>query len=155
MGFVGNLRYIEMLDFMLGFAAIDIAGDDGYTYSRWPWQRGAILTDFSPDPDDPYTVCAKCKGYHDMPQGIAGPGGWSPFDKLKGAGDKDDKKRPKPKAKKLPPMCKCPKPKAAPKKKADASARPAAPASVAEPKTEAIGGAFDREKAERLSRLRP
>ena len=156
MGFVGNLRYLEMLDFMLGFAAIDIAGDDGYTYSRWPWQRGAILTDFDPDPDEPYTVCAKCKGYRDMPQGVDGPGGWSPFDKMKPAGDEDDKKKPEPK--KPPRMCRCPKPRPAPVKKAEASARPAAPvatSSVAEPETKATGTAYDRDEAERLSQLRP
>jgi len=155
-GFVGNLRYLEMLDFMLGFAAIDIAGDDGYTYSRWPWQRGAILTDFDPDPDEPYTVCAKCKGYRDMPQGVDGPGGWSPFDKMKPAGDEDDKKKPEPK--KPPRMCRCPKPRPAPVKKAEVSARPAAPvatSSVTEPKTKATGTAHDRDEAERLSQLRP
>jgi len=147
---------------MLGFAAIDIAGDDGYQYSRWPWQRGAILTDFDPDPDEPYTVCAKCKGYHDLPQGVDGPGGWSPFDKMKLGKGEDDKKKPKPKPKKPPRMCRCPKPRPAPAKKADASARPAAPAvepvattSVAEPETKATGTAYDRDEAERLSHLRP
>lgn len=41
-GFVGlvwNLRYMEMIDFYLGFAGLDIAGDDGYQFGVWPGQR--------------------------------------------------------------------------------------------------------------------
>ncbi|NLW49723.1 MAG: hypothetical protein GXY85_02625 [Candidatus Brocadiaceae bacterium] len=37
-GVVANARYMEMLDFMLGWAYIDLARDDGRTMSRWPWR---------------------------------------------------------------------------------------------------------------------
>jgi len=36
-GLVGNIRYMEMLDFLLGWAGLDIACDDGKRFSRWPW----------------------------------------------------------------------------------------------------------------------
>ncbi|MFQ6134153.1 MAG: hypothetical protein ACE5R4_19070 [Armatimonadota bacterium] len=38
MGLVGNANYYEMLDFVLGFAGIDISGDDGAYTGKWPWQ---------------------------------------------------------------------------------------------------------------------
>jgi len=38
-GFVGNLRYTEVVDFMLGFTGFDLAGDDGQM-ARWPWKPG-------------------------------------------------------------------------------------------------------------------
>ncbi len=38
-GGVANLRYMEMVDFVLGWSTLDIAGDDGYRYAKWPWQR--------------------------------------------------------------------------------------------------------------------
>ncbi|MFO8007283.1 MAG: hypothetical protein R6V05_06050 [Candidatus Brocadiia bacterium] len=41
-GFVGlvwNARYTEMLDFVLGFTTIDIAGDDGYAVGRWAFPQ--------------------------------------------------------------------------------------------------------------------
>ena len=88
---------MEMLDFMLGWATIDVAGDDGTKLSAWPWRRGGLLTRRQPDPKEPYTICQKCKRYRSMPQGVNGPGGWSPFDKITGAG----KARPEPR------LCRC------------------------------------------------
>jgi len=41
LGFIGviaNLRYMEVLDFILGFADLDIAGDDGDQLGHWPWR---------------------------------------------------------------------------------------------------------------------
>jgi hypothetical protein len=38
-GAVGNLRYMEMVDFLLGFAGVDIAADDGRKFGRYPWQK--------------------------------------------------------------------------------------------------------------------
>jgi len=38
-GFVGlvwNARYMEMVDFILGWSTLDIAGDDGYRFGKWP-----------------------------------------------------------------------------------------------------------------------
>ena len=80
---VGNLRYLEMLDLMLGFTTIDIAGDDGVKHGAWPWQRGAILT----NPE----ATKKVKGPAD------GPGGKSPFRKSE-AGKAPKKKAAKPSA---------------------------------------------------------
>ena len=37
-GFVGNLRYAEILDFVLGFTTMDIACDDGRAMGRWAFQ---------------------------------------------------------------------------------------------------------------------
>jgi len=37
-GFVGNLNYFEALDFVLGFAGIDLCGDDGVLLGKWPDQ---------------------------------------------------------------------------------------------------------------------
>ena len=36
-GVVGNLRYMEMIDFILGWTTLDIGGDDGRKVGRWPW----------------------------------------------------------------------------------------------------------------------
>jgi len=38
LGAVGNLRYMEILDFLVGFTTIDIAGDDGVKMGHWPWR---------------------------------------------------------------------------------------------------------------------
>jgi hypothetical protein len=38
-GFVWNLRYMEMVDFMLGWFGLDIAGDDGYDVGQWSFPR--------------------------------------------------------------------------------------------------------------------
>ncbi|MHC5035057.1 MAG: hypothetical protein ACYTFZ_08480 [Planctomycetota bacterium] len=38
-GAVANARYMEMIDFVLGWSTLDIAGDDGYKLSKWPWMR--------------------------------------------------------------------------------------------------------------------
>jgi hypothetical protein len=35
---VGNANYMEMFDFVLGFAGLDICGDDGNLVGKWPWQ---------------------------------------------------------------------------------------------------------------------
>jgi hypothetical protein len=43
LGFIGaaaNLRYMEIVDFLLGLACIDLAGDDGQPMSKWPWRGG-------------------------------------------------------------------------------------------------------------------
>ena len=96
-GLVGNLRYLEMVDFLLGFAAIDISGDDGTKYSAWPWERGRLFTRFTPPTDEPYTVCGKCGRYHSLPKGVDGPGWWSPFERYGGGA----------KHKKDAPVCRC------------------------------------------------
>jgi hypothetical protein len=41
LGFIGaaaNARYMEIIDFLLGFACVDLARDDGKPMSRWPWR---------------------------------------------------------------------------------------------------------------------
>ena len=41
MGYVGivlNGNWVQMADAMFGWMGIDIAGDDGYKFGRWPWQ---------------------------------------------------------------------------------------------------------------------
>jgi len=41
-GFVGivwNARWSQMLDFVLGWTTLDIDGDDGYKFGKWPWQK--------------------------------------------------------------------------------------------------------------------
>ena len=41
MGYVGlvvNLHYVQVIDGMLGWFGIDIAGDDGRKLGLWPWQ---------------------------------------------------------------------------------------------------------------------
>lgn len=41
-GFVFNLRYLEVLDFLLGWTMLDLCGDDGDVLGHWPWQaKGA------------------------------------------------------------------------------------------------------------------
>ncbi|MHC4592176.1 MAG: hypothetical protein ACYS8L_05715 [Planctomycetota bacterium] len=37
-GVVLNLRYAEMLDFLIGFTTLDIAHDDGRKMGKWFWQ---------------------------------------------------------------------------------------------------------------------
>ena len=143
-GFVGNLRYLEMLDFMLGFAAIDIAGDDGTKYSAWPWQRKRLLTRFEPLTDEPYTVCSKCGKYHSLPKGADGPGGTSPFDKLGGA------KEPKPD----PPLCRGVAAPREPQRPAAVVRRPTLAPATPAPTTGTLGG-YDPAEARRLSEARP
>ena len=43
-GLIGNLRYTEILDFIVGFTTLDIAGDDGNKMGHWPWQSEDELT---------------------------------------------------------------------------------------------------------------
>jgi hypothetical protein len=38
-GLVWNARYMEMVDFALGWAGLDIAGDDGYEVGQWSFPR--------------------------------------------------------------------------------------------------------------------
>ncbi|MCD6416273.1 MAG: hypothetical protein J7M08_06220 [Planctomycetes bacterium] len=38
-GLVWNARWTEMLDFIVGFTTIDLAGDDGHRFGKWPGQR--------------------------------------------------------------------------------------------------------------------
>jgi len=38
-GLVANLRYYEILDFILGWTTLDIACDDGGKPGKWPWQK--------------------------------------------------------------------------------------------------------------------
>ncbi len=33
-----NGNWVQMMDAMTGWFGLDIAGDDGYKYGRWPWQ---------------------------------------------------------------------------------------------------------------------
>ncbi len=42
-GFVFNIRYLELLDFLLGWTTLDLCGDDGEdVFGHWPWQaKGA------------------------------------------------------------------------------------------------------------------
>jgi len=42
LGYVGimwNARWTQILDFIVGFTTIDIAGDDGYRFGKWPLQQ--------------------------------------------------------------------------------------------------------------------
>jgi hypothetical protein len=41
-GLVWNARWMEMVDFVLGWTTIDISGDDGYKVGEWsfPWREG-------------------------------------------------------------------------------------------------------------------
>ena len=38
-GLVWNARWTQVLDFALGWALVDVAGDDGYRFGKWPGQR--------------------------------------------------------------------------------------------------------------------
>jgi hypothetical protein len=38
-GLVWNARWTQIVDFIVGFTTIDIAGDDGYRFGKWPPQR--------------------------------------------------------------------------------------------------------------------
>ena len=37
-GLAANARYMEMIDFVLGWTTLDIGGDDGKTIGKWPWR---------------------------------------------------------------------------------------------------------------------
>jgi len=37
-GLVFNIRFTEILDFILGWTTYDLCGDDGGKVSKWPWQ---------------------------------------------------------------------------------------------------------------------
>jgi len=37
-GFILNLRYFMIADFLAGWFGADLAGDDGRTFGHWPWQ---------------------------------------------------------------------------------------------------------------------
>ncbi len=38
-GIIFNARYMEILDFLLGWFGADIADDDGKATGRWPWEE--------------------------------------------------------------------------------------------------------------------
>lgn len=38
-GLVWNARWFEILDFLVGFTTIDLAGDDGARIGAWPWEE--------------------------------------------------------------------------------------------------------------------
>jgi len=40
-GVVWNARWTQILDFIVGFTTVDIAGDDGSQFGSWPWQSQA------------------------------------------------------------------------------------------------------------------
>lgn len=42
-GLVANARYMEMVDFLLGWTTLDIAGDDGRKIGKWPWMSEDTL----------------------------------------------------------------------------------------------------------------
>jgi hypothetical protein len=44
-GLVANANYFEMLDFVLGFAGIDICGDDGVLLGHWSGQSAQEADD--------------------------------------------------------------------------------------------------------------
>jgi len=37
-GMVANVRFLEIVDFLLGWYGLDLCGDDGTQYGHWPWQ---------------------------------------------------------------------------------------------------------------------
>ena len=37
-GFILNLRYLEILDFLTGWFGLDLCGDDAGGFGHWPWQ---------------------------------------------------------------------------------------------------------------------
>lgn len=74
---------MEMVDFVLGFAGIDIAGDDGYKLGQWPW---APLIDPSRAKREPqFTMCTRCGGRRYSQHMLDSIGSWSPFTDIEGA----------------------------------------------------------------------
>lgn len=43
LGAIANLRYMEVLDFVVGFTTLDIAGDDGRDLGHWPWRSAESM----------------------------------------------------------------------------------------------------------------
>lgn len=78
MGLVGNARYMEMADFLLGFAGIDIAGDDGRKLGQSPQELDTPFAWARGEPEPIYTHCERCGGRLYAPGVARGPGGWSP-----------------------------------------------------------------------------
>ena len=78
-GAAGNLRYMEAVDFALGFAGIDIAGDDGYKLGLWPFEGGGVLSWWKPDREPMYRVCSTCGGRQYTRAAKHGAGGGSMF----------------------------------------------------------------------------
>lgn len=62
-GLVGNANYYEMLDLVLGFAGIDICGDDGVLLGHWPGQTAQEANDAAWDFEGFRNV------FEDRPQG--------------------------------------------------------------------------------------
>jgi len=52
-GLVANGRYMEMLDFVLGWVGLDPACDDGKKLGKWPWQPDGARNQ-PPRPELPY-----------------------------------------------------------------------------------------------------
>jgi len=52
LGFVWNARYMEMVDFALGWFGIDICGDDGVKVGKWtlPWESAEPEESEAPEP---------------------------------------------------------------------------------------------------------
>ena len=50
-GLVGSPRYLQALDFVLGWAIIDLCSDDGRPRGSWPWRRPAETQGVSPSGD--------------------------------------------------------------------------------------------------------
>lgn len=42
-GLVGNANYMQMADFVAGFAGIDLGGDDDRIVGRWPGQADGFI----------------------------------------------------------------------------------------------------------------
>jgi hypothetical protein len=66
-GAVGNLRYMEIADFVLGWALIDIGGDDGRKMGKWPWKPKSCLPD-EPDAESIWSVWKRKKAAQGVPR---------------------------------------------------------------------------------------
>ena len=53
-GLVANIRYMEMVDFLLGWTTFDICGDDGEQRGDWPWRKSNPRTKEVYRPKLPY-----------------------------------------------------------------------------------------------------
>ena len=64
-GLAFNARYMEILDFVLGWFGADIARDDGKSTGKWPWED-------SPRPRHPAAAVGKPKSLAPNPGDVAG-----------------------------------------------------------------------------------
>jgi len=72
-GFVGivwNARWTQILDFVLGWTTLDIDGDDGYKFGKWPWQK---RTRFERNVKDDSDVAARLTGPYRRVEGQEEP----------------------------------------------------------------------------------